>query len=593
MVSCSGLAFFLYSSYWLLVKEKVKFSPYLFVYLLAFLGSIIWDYQFGYYILKFLFPFLLFLILHREELNRTSLKELFFLVVSFFPPVFVYKALSNRTPLTLAFQEKDQTSLPWKAITFGFLIGLAVMLMISFLDPEFAKFLRINEWLKYGRASLFSGLYYLIAFGWFFWTPLRVRWDVSEEKNHSLATLLQVAATIVTSIIIGYTLYDGYILLRAAKLIQLTFESLGKNTQMSYLEMVFMSGAWLFAALYLAGKMLRQNTDRITSQTRNYLIVLIATLAWLLPPLGNILRVLLVEYIPQFGLTSLRLFGLHTSVAFLVAMVATGLSLWFRSKNMFSHSVLGFALTLVLFSFLIPNNLLIYQLSLDRFHQGKEIDYPYIRGVRLHKWGNYLLEKLDTSKKSEKLLTLDLSLQTKNTPVSDKLKNEVDTYLDQELTEIKSFIEEQKFAEIKERYIPKDYWVYSGNPIPDLSIKVTEVSDQTHEDLLSIRPQRYKFYSTSLAVEYTYQNKKFSASTYVTYIPNPNREALFSLGDLTPFWALSLEGMSTNCGVASSLIDPNNKPTDHAIPEYLVMKYFNPETTCAYQKVLPVPPLPK
>ncbi len=517
--------------FWFFKIKKLKFGFPLFIYFLSFIGSIIWDYQNGYYVLKFFFPVILFLILNQSSIEKITLRGIFhsafFLI--FFPLIYVLKTISktvfNEQPHvsgeTVIGTKKDEPNSLKSALILagvvGVILGVIILAAITGLDPEFGKFLNLEKIWEIAGDSIQSGIYYAFAIFWFFKIPFSAKWDLKEYSS-SFLRLMQGAVTIIVAIIIGYSIYDAYILLRAFKLITLVFESMGKNTQVYFLELVFLGGGLMYAGSYLIAKL--QFHEKENRHARQMNLILIATLFFLIPPVFNILRALLNVYIPAFGLTSVRLFGIETTIAFVAAYAVILWGYFKKQSLLFTKSLLGFILPLIFLSFVLPNNLIVANWHFSKYMRGKPTDFDYFRKIRLEKWGGIFLWNLskDVGQRSQdnRLVASDmvwgllLARQTRFKKYEDYSKIRLINFLARETDEIQRLMIEQKFGELMKKYgdPEKKWWVYEGKPIENIRINQKSLAiDKEIEDRLNEEKQLFKGYRWDSNLHYPIENK--------------------------------------------------------------------------------------
>lgn len=450
---------------------KKALTQGVFLYFLAYIGSFVWDYQEGFHWLKFLvFPGLLYVITHQVKFNTASLQQA---VLYSFPilnnPIYSIKQFFNElwvrnTSMVLnhsSAETKAKSSANadplmgfsfLKALWLGLAFGVFVLLLLATLDPDFASFLKITEWWDIVNDSFASLIYYLFMFFWFFWKPVTANWE-ENNYNPALSTLLHRAVVMVVGIFVGYTLYDSYILLRALKLIELTFETVGRNTQMNFLELVILGGGWLFLAAFFINQLQHKTHDK-KSRIFTIITLLAVSCILLLPPVFNILRVLLDVYIPRYGLTARRLFGLYTTIAFLMTL---GYVLYAKMKMdslLFARAVIVFFIYLVVCSFVIPTNLIIGSWHFYRYlDQKPQADYQYFKKLQLKKWGWIFEKKLQPDVyKSDLIWGLTLAGMQDNKDTTNFYLEKIRTEVRPEINEIFDLLTTAQFDAFEEKY---------------------------------------------------------------------------------------------------------------------------------------------
>jgi len=458
------------ASFWIFFKRKLTVSWPLVIFLLSFAGSLFWDYQDGFRFLKILFPVILFAYLNRKKLESTSVKAIgkFFLPLAIFPPYFVYKVVRD-LPRKAAYVLPVTRKNSYRSVVVGVVVGLLMVLLLAGLDEGFAAFLRIDQWWELIGRVFYSLFYYASVFLVFFWVPIRAHWD-PEKFSPILQRFVQAAIVIILSIVVGYTFYNIYIVLRAFKLVDFKFEGMGNNTQMEYLELVVLGGGWLFCVTYVLDKLLF-HYETATSRVKVLTGALFASLAWLLPPVLNIVRVLLDVYIPAFGLTARRLFGVYTVVAFLVAMVSVGVVYFKKRPNFFVGVFFSFGLTLIFFSFALPNNLIMANWHFSRYLEGKEVDFDYVSKLRLGKWGWQFISKLNPGKyPSDNVWGWLFAGKSWRKDQEKQFFDNIILSVDRDVRAVMSLVTAQGFSKLARNYGNDDLWFYRGEPITKLTI---------------------------------------------------------------------------------------------------------------------------
>lgn len=463
----SDILFFVFVIGWFLKKSARKITPSVIIYFIAFFGSLVWDYQEGFYFLKFLvFPGVFYVLLNQERFNNASIvNAIKYSFPILYDPIGSVRSYLGDILLTkkLQAQQKDTDSSTdfhfslSKAIWFGVGLGILILLFLAALDPDFANFLRISEWWEIIAKTLLSLMFYVFVFFWYFWQPVHANW-ADEEKPSVMSTLLHRAVVMIVGIFVGYAFYDSYIVLRVFKLIKLTFETIGKNAQVNFLELVIMGGAWLFLVVYLLNRIKERRAENKSVNTIFTLLLLSSI--WLIPPMLNIMRVLLNVYIPEFGLTARRLFGIYTTVGFLASFMVIFYGVATKTRELFSKVVITFFLTVLFLSFVNPTNLIIANWHFSRYvNNDVKADYDYFKKIRLEKWGWIFLQQLDPqSYKTDTFWGVQLASRTHNQELQKQYAATIVEGVELEMNDMKDMVKNQQFQILTQTYADDTYW---------------------------------------------------------------------------------------------------------------------------------------
>jgi len=463
--------------YWLQRVKKIKLSFPVACYFFAFVGSIFWDYQSGYYALKICFPAILFFILNQKKFEVGTIGGFISSVVfALFSPLVYFSQLISQSNASLSksptSESKTTDSLKpalIKAGIIGVVFGVIILGIVSGLDPEFGKFLNLDKLWQIVGDSILSAMYYLFILYWYFLAPVNTKWE-TKEQSMSFLRLMQSAIIVIVAIIIGYSLYDMYIVLRVLHLLSLVFETIGKNTQLYFLELVFLGGGLMYSGSFLISQL--QGHEKTNHHARKMNIILIITLSLLIPPIVNILRALLIVYIPTFGLTALRLFGITTTASFVIAFSFLLYTYFKREKFVFTKSLLGFILPFIILSFALPNNLIVANWHFQKYMKGEEADFNYFRKIRLEKWGGIFLPSLEYVKnKGNKYFLSDqvwgflLARETLNDKKQQLFKERMVADLKEQSEDISQKMIEMKFDELIQKYGARNKQWVSLRPV--------------------------------------------------------------------------------------------------------------------------------
>lgn len=611
------VVFFLISSFYLFKKSKKTFDPFVILFLIGFLGSIVWDYQYGFYLLKYLFPGILFIILNREVFHKSSFKELVLVggASIFMPfPFLALLSLSDKFKKTktenlaqmvgeMAENTKKSKKSPFAlAVFLGVILGLFILILLAGLDPEFAKFISPTFFKDIILNSFASLLYYVFTFLFFFVIPVSAKW-VGGEASHSILKLLQFGVFIIVSIIVGYSLYDAYIVLKAFRILSLTFESIGKNTQLSFLELVALGGFWLFIASFILDRIKAHPNKKEESHVKEILSGLFISFIFLVPPVLNILRVLLYVYIPRFGFTTLRLFGVYTTIAFLCSLVAVVFCFIKDKKRVFPETLLTFMLVLFVLTFSLPNNVFVANWHLKKYLNNEEVDFTYFRKLRIEKWGLFLegINEFNPDEhKSDALWGLLIANRTKNVKMQKLYRDSIKSAHDKEIGEVVSLIESQDFSKLISNHSSRGFSIYKGESLKGLRLKTSlntifsNLGNTSDEDVFPklgfsdiYDTSRFAetinvevFYNPPTGIRPVYErNIKRSFVNFSLNFDRKNNRLLNIENELFPFWAENFKARCENdtlpiCGLNNKgyckAIAKDKDFMENSIPQSLV-----------------------
>lgn len=443
--------FVVYSLYWLLKRNNNK--AFNFLYILPIFGSVLFEYQYGLVALLLFSPFIYLLYRHKNELSNTSLLGLIVLLLKFvLYPLWIFVEIFNSVK-----SNKSKVSVFNNYslyVVVGVSVGLLILGALALLDPEFAKWLaNIEDILEFLGKILLYLLGYTAAFLWFIYGAATVSYETATVDT-KLASVLRWGALVSTAVFVGYSLYDVYIVLRVLKVIELAFETMGKNTQLYFVEMVVMGGLIFFLISFILEKI---NSGKAEEHEKNHSRVfkhiVIITSLFLLPPIYNLLRALLGVYIPEFGLTVRRLFGIYSATAFLITFAFVVVKAYSKSKSIFAQSLVVFFITLQILSFVVPNNAVIFNWHFNRYMTTDKADINYMTSLRLGKWASLFKDKLENQElTSDVFLKWYLFGQTENYEKSKELKEEFLTKVNKELDNVSQLLRNEKFSDPKLTY---------------------------------------------------------------------------------------------------------------------------------------------
>lgn len=446
------LAFVSLFSYWL-YKQKQLSPKLLAVYLLPLFGSVIWNYQAGYVALLIVLPFIILVSRSSQDLSRGYIKELFQLVANFFAyPILVFiQVLKNLKGLAGKASAIGQYLV---FITVGIFVGLFMIVILALLDKDFALWLlNIKQILIFVKNFILSLIAYSGIFLWFFYGPIKT-FVLSKSVNDETRFLgiLKIVALIVTALLISYGFYDTYILLRLFNALSLVYENVGKNTQLYFVEMVAMGGMILFLASFLLEKLdILSSIKKGDREIKILKPLLIFSTFLLLLPLYNLFRALFFVYIPDFGLTARRLFGLYSIFAFLISftyLIVQTLSS--KKSSLFSNVYIWFFASLSIFVFVIPNNIVIYKSQLSRYLSNNDGGMEYMMKLNTGKWSGILSSwKEDESNANDTLLKWSLAYNYRDYKAFDGYQSLTFKNLNDEVTELKNNLNSQNYLDIE------------------------------------------------------------------------------------------------------------------------------------------------
>ncbi|MFW5703573.1 MAG: DUF4153 domain-containing protein [Patescibacteria group bacterium] len=371
--------------FWLFKVKQIRVTIFSVAWLLAYIGALVWDHNQEFFFLKFLIlPGLLSFVIHKEELNRMK----FFASIRFLFPILIRPVSSVKTYIrefvqssgnikqgkekpahsgktTATHADEEEISFPIaKTITIGIIFGLILLVILLRFDSDFATFIKfpnIQDILRYGIIWFVAQV---ITFFWFAWHPATITPHESHIHSYRLRSFLQGIIILSTAVFIGYTSYDVYIIFRIAGAIELMFESIGQNTQLYYIELMGLGGFLLFLSSFFANGLLSKKATPMVKR-RVYIVLLLAATILLLPPLINLFRILLTIYIPEYGLSARRLFGIYSGIAFIGATVTFWWYLVKSNRPSYAQVLVVFLSTIAVLTYALPTNYMIFQSQMD------------------------------------------------------------------------------------------------------------------------------------------------------------------------------------------------------------------------------------
>lgn len=505
-------------SFWLIRIKKLPLTVPFIGWLVAYISSYIWDFQPGYEFIKVLImPGLLALILNMQRFNSLRIwPTIRMMLPVLLQPIESIKSLAVSVfPLGKKSESKskdEEFSFPVvPAISAGAVLGLGMLLVLVGLDEEFAEFLRIADIWDIIAISFWTFLLNILSFFWFAWHPTFVRVDDSHAHNYQIKRFLQFGIIIATAVCIAYSIYDFYIVMRVLNMIQLAFETIGRNTQLYFIELVALGGTILFLSSYIINGIYAQADAAVRNRARNYVLFIALAVMLLLPPLYNLFRVLLGVYIPEFGFSARRLFGIYTGVAFLVA---AGVFYWntFKTRSaQFAQVLVSFFLTVSLLSFAIPSNYIIFQSQLKNYLQGRTADFEYANRMRMGKTAWMILPSLPSGAEARATDTIWkylLANRAGNNVMEDEAWKQLQSDIRAHAIEIEQNAIAYNFSAIANTY-SASYQVlgYNDGPVENLSIKPeTSVFIKRFSDDVKRSITRDKYLQiTNFDISYVYQ----------------------------------------------------------------------------------------
>lgn len=307
-------------------------------------------------------------------------------------------------------------------------------------------------------------------------------------------------------------------------MIQLTFETVGRNTQMNFLELVILGGGWLFLVAYLVNK-LKNKIEKKQSTVSTIFMLLLVTCFWLVPPVLNILRVLLTVYIPMFGLTARRLFGIYTTVAFVITFLYVLWGGWKKDENFFAKTTISFFLSIILLSFAVPTNLLIADWHISRYlTQGTKADFDYFKKLKLEKWGWVFQSQFDTATyKSDIIWGLALAERQGDKAKQQEYKEVIRKLGIEEMNDMLTLINSNRMTEFMEKYstnsasLSKNY----------VGAKVLHTNESLHKKFV-------KSLNSSPYITHSYRRYPFIIMIEASHEVNRDRPSLLPTTSLFP-----------------------------------------------------------
>ena len=396
------------------------------------------------------------------------------------------------------------------AIAAGGIFGLFLLLVLIGLDKEFAEFLRIADIWDIIANSFWGLVLSIISFFWFAWQPTYITLDEKHIHNYTLKRFLQLAIMVTTAVFVAYSIYDTYILMRIANMIELAFETIGRNTQFYFIELIGLGGTILFLSSFVITGILTGGKEDVAVKARKYLMFLGVAVILLLPPLINLFRVLFGIYIPEYGLSARRLFGVYTGVSFLVA---AGVFYWHTFKTrkpQFAQVLITFFLTLVVLSFVIPGNYLIAQSQLQTYQSGKQADFEYMVRLRLEKTTFLLapqIEAMNTGNNTDVYWKYLMAVRSSDDDKAKVYRNQIETLVRQDAQDVADNIQAWEWDEIAITYgIDEAFIGYQGPQIigARFNLDPSGYAKSYTDNLVNGIEGRYLPYPSSFAVSYTY-----------------------------------------------------------------------------------------
>jgi len=550
------LAFVSIFSYWV-YKQKQLNTKLLLVYLLPIFGSVIWNYQVGYTPLLISLPFLVLVFRSKDDLSTGYIKELLQLGVNFvaYPFLIVFQLAKKLKNLATKASAIGQYLV---FITVGIFAGLFIIVILAFLDKEFALWLtNIKQILIYIKNFILSLLAYSGLYLWFFYGPIKTPTLAKSLNNQArFLGIFKIVALIVTALLISYGLYDTYILLRLFKALSLVYENVGKNTQLYFVEMAAMGGLILFLSSFLLEKMgIISSTQKESKEIKVLKPLLVFSTFLLLLPLYNLFRALFFVYIPDFGLTARRLFGLYSILAFLISFIYLVFQTFTAKKQaLFSNVYIWFFASLTILVFVVPNNLVIYKSQFSRYLNNKDGDMAYIMKLNTGKWSGMLSNwEEDKNNANDTLLKWNNYEKYRDLVKAEEYKQLTFKNLNNEVTKLSKALENQNYAEIKTNNVSSsDYYdfvfPYTGS-IPNFhtySVPSYYVLDENLQNRrVTTSSQNPGFGSAQLALTQdfyctnnTCQSLYITKTIYLQILPTYRNASLSKLSyeDLSPVW---------------------------------------------------------
>lgn len=517
--------------YHIFKQAKVPINLITIGWMLAYIGSVVWDHDMEFYIITFLIlPGLLSIVRNYRAYSGMglvsvtrftfpilvqpieSIRSFFLAIIPRFLPLSKKQTSSthgSEKPLT-----DESLSFPvGRTIGLGVIFGLIILLILIGFDSDFATFLQVSNWDLLLFSTIGGFLSSLFIFFWLAWHPCYITPRDSHKHPYSLRLFLQGIIVISTAVLIGYSIYDAYIFMRIAGFIELMFESIGNNTRLYYIELMGLGGVLLFLSSYFANGLWGTASSKLTKR-KIYIILLIVATLFLIPPLINLFRVLLMIYIPEFGLSARRLFGIYTGTAFVVAAVTFWWYLLKQKQAPFAAVVISFFFTLSVLTYVIPSNYLIFSSHLQRYHSGQEADFQTASQIDLSK-STWMIPTeaiiTDTSMATDIAWEYSVAQQSPNEQRKEAAKERLTQTIESSAKTIDQYVTTWDYQAIAKIYGLNDTFVaYSGPAPKSISIR-TNQSDFVENAFTQLYGEEDSFGSTPLVsevlypVQYTYQ----------------------------------------------------------------------------------------
>lgn len=397
-----------------------------------------------------------------KNLSLGYLKSLFELFASFiaYPVLILLRVLETIKRLA----SKASSAGQYVAfITIGVFAGLFIVLILAILDREFALWIQnIKQILVLFRNIVATLVGYGAIFLWFFYGVAKSNLLVkSENKTTNYLGLFKIAALVVTALIVSYGLYDTYILMRLFNVLSLVYENVGKNTQLYFVELVSFGGILLFVTSFLLEKIILSSKDsKNIKEIKVLKPLLILCAVLLILPLYNLFRALFFVYIPDFGLTARRVFGLYSIAAFFSSFVYLIIASMF-SKNksgIFANVYIIFFTVLSLLVFVLPNNILIYKSQLSRYLKSADSDVSYLLKLNTGKWSKLLSNwNYDQTNANDTLLKWNNAEKSRDIKAALEYRSLTLYNLNNEVLELAENLSSQNFEKIKKSNLDTRY----------------------------------------------------------------------------------------------------------------------------------------
>ncbi len=535
-----------------LLDREQKKSLFVWLMMLVLFGLMFWDQGPLVFFIHLIFPSIMFMGINRDKYSNINITKIIigFVRLAVNPIFLIFKKIKNS--LNNAPSESQQAQNTFlsgykKSLIIGLGFGIAIIGLLSNIDPGFKDFLEkiinFNIWDVVWKFIIIY-IFYSFSYFWFFLNPFTTTWSPKKEYP-KLEKIVHQAIVIILTIIIGYSLYDTYILLRVFKVIELAYESMGQNTQLYYFELTLLGGTLLFGVAKIINKFFIAQVKQ-TNRKHKLKLCLLLSVIWLVPPVYNIIRALVAVYIPQYGLTLKRLTGLYTVVAFIISFAVLLQSYYKKSNLIFINSLLSFVLSIFIMIALLPNNLMIMNWHLNKYLSGETVDLEYIEKLNIGKWGFIFSSKFDDQKyKSDLLLELML--------VNPKINNQHYEYLKQEFLKtyqvdanviLTSLYTNQLESFIQ--YLPKDnrnsFFVYQDSLPAGMKIYLPESKEEMIEDRLTMIENGLSrlhsdfnnyYLVTRYLPSFSYKTEvfgyAFTHSIEINYVSSRNKDHIFEI----------------------------------------------------------------